>query len=129
QGSGDSIAEDLAHVGARVELIDDSTLRAGDLDRFDAIVIGIRAYNARPAVRAAHRRLMEWVERGGTVLVQYVTTSRWDPLDVAIGPYALELGQYSRVTDEKAKMTPVRADHPLLRSPHRITDADFDGWV
>lgn len=129
QGSGDSIANDLAHVGARVELIDDATLRAGDLDRYAAIVIGIRAYNARPAVAAAHRRLMEWVERGGTVVVQYVTTSRWDPLRVAIGPFDLEIGPYNRVTDERAKMTPVRADHPLLRSPHRITEADFEGWV
>ena len=127
-GSGDSIPDDLAHVGAHVELLDDETLRSGDLDRYATIVVGIRAYNTRPAVRAAHQRLMDYVERGGTVVVQYVTVSPWEPLSTPIGPYPIEIGR-DRITNETAEMIAVQADSPLLRAPNRITSADFDGWV
>ncbi len=128
QGSGDSVAEDLHHVGAAVELVDDDVLRAGDLYRYAAILVGIRAYNTRPALRAAHERLMRYVEGGGTVVVQYVTSSNWDRLDTPIGPYPLEIGR-DRITDETAEMIALQADHPLLAAPNRITAADFEGWV
>ena len=127
-GSGDSIPEDLAHVGVQVETIDDELLRTGDLDRFAAIVVGIRAYNTRAAVVANHGRLMQYVERGGVVVVQYVTVSRWSPLEAAIGPFPLEIGP-GRITDETAAMVAVDPDDPLLRAPNRLTPADFDGWV
>jgi len=128
QGSGDSIAEDLVHVGAEVETIDDELLRTGDLDRFAAIVVGIRAYNTRPAVVANHDRLMAYAERGGVVVVQYVTVSRWAPLEVPVGPFPLEIGP-GRVTDETAEMIPVDAKDPLLLAPNLLTPADFEGWV
>lgn len=127
-GSGDTVAEDLAHAGVRVETIDDDTLRAGALDRFSAIVVGIRAFNTRGVVRAAHPRLMSYVEQGGTLVVQYNTHNRVAPLDGPIGPYPLQLDR-DRITDETAVMTPVNPTHPLLLAPNRITDADFDGWV
>ena len=72
-GSGDSIAADLAHVGLAVDELDDDALRTGDLSRYAAIVVGIRAYNTRDVVRVAHARLMAYVEHGGTVVVQYNT--------------------------------------------------------
>lgn len=128
QGSGDSIAEDLAHVGVQVEAIDDEQLRTGDLDRFAAIVVGIRAYNTRPAVIANHDRLMRYAEGGGVVVVQYVTVSRWQPLDVPVGPFPLEIGP-GRITDETAEMIPLDENEPLLHTPNRLTAADFDGWV
>lgn len=128
RGSGDSVAEDLAHVGTRIEYLDDDTLRAGDLSKYAAILVGIRAYNTRDALKSTHPRLMEYVEGGGTVVVQYATSSRWSPLDHPIGPYPLELGS-GRVTDETAKMVAVDPTSPLLLSPNRIVDTDFDGWV
>lgn len=127
-GSGDTVAEDLAHVGVAVEAIDDATLRDGALDRYAAIVVGIRAYNTRPAVRAAHERLMRYVADGGTLVVQYNTNSRLAPLTQPVGPYPLTIGR-ERITDETAAMTPVDAAHPLLHTPNAITAADFDGWV
>jgi len=136
EGSGDSIAEDLLHVGARVERIDDETLRAGDLGRFDSIVIGIRAYNMRPAVLAAHQRLMRYVEEGGVVVAQYVTVNRWALiealrdrwLDTGVGPFPLELGA-GRVTDQSAEMIFLQPESPLLHEPNRIVAEDFRGWV
>jgi hypothetical protein len=120
-GSGDSVAEDLLHVGAQVE-------RAGDLSRFAAIVTGIRAHNTRKALRDAHDRLMRYVEEGGTVVVQYNTQSRVGPLLGRIGPFPLEIGR-GRVTDEGAAMQLLAPHHPALARPHALTPSDFEGWV
>ena len=127
-GSGDSVADDLAHLGVRVETLDEPALASADLSRFRAVVVGIRAYNTSAAVRAAHDRLMRYVENGGTVVVQYNTQSRVGPLEGRVGPYPLEIGR-GRVTDERGAVTPLLPDHELLSKPNRIGPADFEGWV
>jgi hypothetical protein len=127
-GSGDSVADDLAHAGMRVEILDDETLRAGDLSSFAAIVTGIRAYNTRASLRAAHDRLLRYVEDGGTLVVQYNTQSRLGPLDGRIGPYPIDLGR-GRVTDEHAAVTLLEPEHQVFTRPNRIGAADFEGWV
>jgi LmbE family N-acetylglucosaminyl deacetylase len=123
-GSGDSVAADLQHVGFTVDELDDEALRAGELARYAAIVIGVRAFNTRAAVRAAHARLMAYVERGGTLIAQYNTLDGTGPL----GPYPLTLG-HDRITDETAAPTVLDPKHPLLLRPNRIGPADWDGWV
>jgi hypothetical protein len=128
EGSGDSIASDLGHIGASVERLSDGDLMQGKLARYSAIILGVRSFNTRDVLRAAHPRLMQYVQDGGTLLVQYVTRSGLSPLDVPVGPYPLEIGR-GRVTDETAKVSELVADHPLLRAPHRITPKDFEGWV
>ncbi len=127
-GSGDTVAEDLRSVGLDVETIDAEALRGGDLGRYVAIIVGIRAYNTREVVRTSHARLMRYVEAGGTAVVQYNTHSRWSPLEGPIGPYPIELGR-GRVTDETAAMETVAPGDTLLMRPNPITAADFDGWV
>lgn len=127
-GPGDSVSDDLAHVGLHVETIDEPTLRSGDLSRFSSIVVGIRAWNTRPVMRTAHPRLMRFVEQGGTLVVQYNTNSRLAPLTTPLGPYPFEVGR-DRITDETATMTPVDPKHRALLSPNVITPADFEGWV
>src|SRR6185295_18604728 len=124
RGSGDSIAGDLAHVGFAVDELDDEALRSGDLGRYAAVVVGIRAYNNRPAVHLAHARLLAYAERGGTLIVQYNTLD----LDGPVGPFPLELGR-DRITDETAAPTFLDPKDPLLQRPNRIEPADFDGWV
>jgi LmbE family N-acetylglucosaminyl deacetylase len=128
KGSGDSVAEDLAHVGLEVEQLDDTQLKSGDLARYRAIIVGVRAFNARDTVRAAHGRLMRYVESGGTLLLQYNTNNWLAPMTDSLGPYPLEIGR-DRITDERAAMTPLLANHPALNYPHAISTADFDGWV
>jgi LmbE family N-acetylglucosaminyl deacetylase len=128
EGSGDTIAEDLVQAGMRVEKIDDDTLRGGDLDRYSSIVLGIRAYNTRASLKGAHERLLRYAEKGGVVVVQYNTHSRFSPLDSPIGPYPLELGR-DRVTDENAEMVAINPKHPVLNTPNRIVAADYAGWV
>jgi hypothetical protein len=111
-----------------VEAIDDRALLEGDLRRYAAIVLGVRAYNTRDALKAGHARLMRYAEQGGTVVVQYVTRSSFSPLEQPIGPYPIEIGR-GRVTDEHAPVTLLDAKHALLRTPHRIEASDFDGWI
>ncbi len=128
QGSGDTVAADLAHVGATVEELDDDTIRSGDLDRYRAILVGIRAYNTRGVLRSAHARLMEYVERGGTIVVQYNTNNRLAPLTLPVGPFPLTIGR-GRVTGENAAMIAVDPAHPVLHVPNEIGADDFAGWV
>jgi LmbE family N-acetylglucosaminyl deacetylase len=125
RGSGDSIAADLVHVGFTVDELDDEALRAGDLGRYATVILGIRAYNTRDAVRAAHARLMAYVEHGGTLIVQYNTLAL---AGSPVGPFSLELGR-DRITDETAQPVFLDTKDPLLAAPNKITAADFDGWV
>jgi len=124
KGSGDSIAADLTHVGFAVDDLDDEALRAGDLNHYPTIILGIRAYNTRDSVRANHARLMAYVERGGTLIVQYNTLA----LDGPVGPGQLELGR-DRITDETAAPTFLDPKDPLVNTPNKLGPADFDGWV
>jgi hypothetical protein len=128
-GSGDTVAEDLAHVGFKVEMLDDETLRSGDLSRYPAIIVGIRAYNTRLALRGGvHERLMQYVENGGNLVVQYHVNNRVSPLDVPLGPYPFTVGR-DRITDETAAMEIVDPSNPIVLTPNRLAASDFDGWV
>ena len=126
-GAGDEVPEALRQVGYDVTLLTDEDLEAADLSRFDAVVAGVRAYNTRAALRRQQKRLLEYVERGGTLVVQYNTGDR--TLEGAqLGPYPLRITS-DRVTDETAAVTPLAPGDALLNVPNRITAADFDGWV
>lgn len=127
-GSGDSVAADLAHVGANVVTLSDRELLQSDLSRYSAIVLGVRSFNTREVLRAAQPRLMRYVELGGTLIVQYVTRSSISPLDIPLGPYPLTVGR-GRVTDELASVKLLTPEQPVLQSPHRIGPKDFEGWV
>ncbi|MEM6734062.1 MAG: PIG-L family deacetylase, partial [Myxococcota bacterium] len=69
--------------------------------------------------------LLEFVENGGTLIVQYNTNNWIDGLARPIGPYPFEISR-KRVTDQTAKVT-VR--DPVLSGPNALGAADFEGWV
>ena len=125
-GSGDQIAEALRQMGATVTALTDEDLANEDLGRFDAIVSGVRAYNTRPRLKAIQPRLLDWVAKGGTLVVQYVTTSD-GPVDY-LGPLPMRLGR-ERVTVEEAPVRFLAPKHPLLTKPNALGPADFEGWV
>lgn len=127
-GPGDEVADGLRRAGFDVTDIDDDTLARGDLDTFGSILIGVRAFNTSEALRRHHARLFDFAERGGTVVVQYATKPRREPLDVPLLPYPMTLGR-GRVTDQTAKVQILAPEHPLLTSPHRLDETDFAGWV
>ena len=125
-GAGDEIPGVLRQLGYEVTLLSDEDLGAGALDRFDAIVAGVRAYNTRPSLRQAQARLLEYVHGGGTLVVQY-NVGRELVTD-QLGPLPFKLSR-DRVTEENAAVELTAPDHPLLTTPNRIAAADFDGWV
>jgi LmbE family N-acetylglucosaminyl deacetylase len=125
-GSGDTGPDALRQMGYSVTLLSDDELATGDLSHYSAIVTGIRAYNTRPRLKQAEKRLEAYAENGGTVVVQYNTTG--DLVTDELGPYPFKLSR-DRVTVEEAPVTFTKPDSPLLNFPNKLTKADFDGWV
>jgi hypothetical protein len=113
-------------MGVDVTLVDDEMLATGDLSRFDTIVVGIRASEGRPEFVANNGRLLQYVERGGTLIVQYQQN---DYPSRNLPPYPVKSPGNSRVTDETATVTILAPMHPVFTFPNRIGPADFDGWV
>ena len=129
KGAGDDVPSALRRIGLTVEMVDPERVTATDLERFDSVVVGIRAYNAVPAMARVQPLLMDFVQAGGTMVVQYNTASRdmvVDPQTIGPVPFALTRG---RVTVEESPATFLLPEHPLLNVPNKLTDADFDGWV
>lgn len=129
EGAGDDVPLALRRLGVAVETIDPATVKASDLVRYDAIVTGIRAYNTVPALKRFQPKLLEYVENGGTLVVQYNTNGNDLVLDAQeMGPYPFALTR-SRVTVEEAPATFLAPEHPLMNVPNRIDATDFGAWV
>jgi LmbE family N-acetylglucosaminyl deacetylase len=122
-GTGDMVPEAIEGLGGAAHLLTAAELTTGDLSAWNVIVIGIRAYSARPELTAAQPRLDEFVRRGGTLIVQYQTGNFPAPFPLSMGRMA------ERVVDETAPVKLLDPANPLLRWPNVIGDADFDGWV
>jgi hypothetical protein len=126
KGAGDAVAAALAQLGYTVIELDPKTLTAADLTGLRTIVTGVRAFNVEPRLTAMHDVLMDWVARGGTLVVQYNTNNRIGPAPPQLGPYPFTISQ-TRTTDETASVA-MQAD-AVLSGPNPITAADFEGWV
>jgi hypothetical protein len=97
-----------------------------DLSNYDAIITGVRAYNVNERLTLMQPKLMDYVNRGGTFLVQYNVNN---PVLVQnIGPYPFKISR-DRVTEENAVVTFLDKDHPILNYPNKITPKDFNGWI
>jgi hypothetical protein len=111
----------------QVAVLDPAALPQADLRGFGAIVVGPRAYDANPALVANNARLLEYVEQGGTLVVQY---GQYEMTRPGMTPYPLTINRpHDRVTQEDAPVTLIDTTSTVLRSPNRITAADFQGWV
>jgi LmbE family N-acetylglucosaminyl deacetylase len=130
-GPGDEVPSMLQQIGYDVTVLPDELLphlTAAALARFDAVVIGVRAYNSNDKLPSAQPALMAYVHQGGTVVAQYNTNNRLAPLTLPIGPYPFTIGR-ERVTDENAPVEFLAPEQQLLNWPNKITSADFEGWV
>jgi hypothetical protein len=121
-GTGDLVPEAIEALGITPHLLTDTDLTSGDLSQWNVLVIGIRAYSARPELAALQPRLNDFVERGGTLIVQYQSATFPAPLPLAMGRFP------ERVVDEQAPVKLLDPANPLLTRPNPITSADFDGW-
>jgi LmbE family N-acetylglucosaminyl deacetylase len=121
-GTGDQVPEAIEALGAKPHLLTAEELQSGDLAQWNVIVIGIRAYTSRPELAAAEPRLEEFVECGGTLIVQYQSATFPAPLAIALGRMP------ERVVDEQTPVKLLDLENPLLNWPNKITEADFAGW-
>jgi len=126
EGAGDVVPESLRQIGYNVTIIKPDQISAENLVNFDAIVVGIRAYNILDDIRFKQKFLLDYVKEGGNLIVQYNTNRRLKVDNLA--PYTLQLSR-DRVTDENAEVRILDKGHPLLNFPNKITESDFEGWV
>ncbi|GLU56767.1 hypothetical protein Dfri01_62280 [Dyadobacter frigoris] len=124
-GAGDDVPIALRQMGCTVTMLNESAL-SKDLSGYDAIVVGIRAYNTENRLTYYQEKLMEYVKNGGTMVVQYTIPQRMKVKQ--IGPYPLQLSQ-DRVAEEDAEMRFLKPEHALLNYPNKITQKDFNGWI
>ncbi len=126
-GAGDNIPDILRQLGCVVDVVNDETiLRTDELLTYDAVVAGIRVINTRKSMKYLLPALHAYVERGGTLVMQYNTLQDMATRD--IGPYPMPLAN-RRVTEEDAAVTITLPEHRLMTYPNRITEQDFSGWV
>jgi len=126
------VPEALQRLGIRVEMLDAAALAFGDLSRFNAIVVGVRAYELRSDLPGANQRLLDYVSNGGALVVQYERDFAWDKAQYA--PYPAKItppanNPLPRITDENSPVKFLKPDDPLLNRPNKITQDDFKGWV
>jgi LmbE family N-acetylglucosaminyl deacetylase len=127
RGAADRVPEALLAIGVPVELIGADSLARGDLSRYDAIVIGSRAYETEPALVANNGRLLDYGRNGGLVIVQY---QQYPFVDGGFAPYPLTIARpHDRVTDENAPVTELDPAHPIFHYPNEIGANDWRGWI
>ncbi|MGA1226617.1 MAG: PIG-L family deacetylase [Tamlana sp.] len=126
KGAGDAVPESLQQIGYHVRVIQPEEINAEILSRFDAVVVGIRAYNTLDELKFKQQQLFEFVANGGNMIVQY-NTSYGLTID-NLAPYDLSLSR-DRVTDENAEVSFLNPNHEILNYPNKITEKDFEGWT
>jgi len=124
-GTGDDVPSAIRQLSPAVTLLDSDYLASGDLDRFDTILLGIRAYAVRDDLKAHNARLLEYASRGGVLIVQYNTPE----FDNNYGPYPYSMTRRpEEVSQEDSPVVILDSDDSVFRWPNRITSDDFDGW-
>ena len=125
-GSGDDVPAALEHLGIQVHFLAAADLAGGDLEKFDAILLGVRTYAARPELVTYNNRLLDYVKGGGVVIVQYNTPE----YDHNFGPYPYTMtSNPEEVTDEASRVQILAPSNPVFHWPNQIMEKDFDGWV
>ena len=124
-GAGDQVPAAIEQLGARVERLDGEELAWGDLTPYDVIMTGVRAYELDRDLRAHNDHLLEYVEGGGTVIVQY---NKFGFNDAQYGPYPAQVSR-NRVSDEQAPVDVLVPEHPVFSFPNPIGEPTWSGWV
>ena len=126
RGAADRVPEALRQVGLPLRMLTAEDLLGTDLERFDAIVIGSRAYETDPALVRHNDRLLAYVQRGGLLLVQY---QQYAFARGNFAPYTLDIGRpHDRVSDEDSPVTVLVPEHRAFTAPNIIAEGDWDGW-
>jgi LmbE family N-acetylglucosaminyl deacetylase len=128
-GAGDKVPQALEQMGYEVKTLAEADLNDENLQQFDAIITGIRAYNIFAYLSDKNDALMHYVQNGGNLIVQYLKSNQVGQQKVKVGPYPFIIDGGSRVTEEDAKVNMLLPNHSALNYPNKITQKDFEGWV
>ncbi len=127
-GAGDKVPQALEQMGYVVTKLGENDLTAANLQQFDAVITGVRAYNVNAFMDSKYNDLMAYVKNGGNLIVQYNTAFQGATAQPKIGPYPFTISR-SRITDETAVVHVDLPNHVAFNSPNKITAADFEGWI
>ena len=127
-GAGDKVPESLEAIGYEVEQIDPSTITTDALNKYKAIILGVRALNVVDGLSLKKQELLDYVSQGGILISQYNTANRRGNNEIGIAPFPLT-NSSDRVTEENAAVKLLQPNHPVLTFPNKITEKDFEGWV
>jgi LmbE family N-acetylglucosaminyl deacetylase len=125
-GAGDEVAQSLGQIGYTVTEIEAKDISKDKIEKYDAIVMGVRAFNTKDDLKFKQEDLFNYVKNGGNLIVQYNTSG--EILVKSLGPYPLKIGR-DRVTVEEAPVRILKPDSPIVNFPNKITEADFNGWI
>ena len=128
-GAGDKIPEALVELGATVTHLTESDITADNLKQFDAIVVGIRAYNMYSYLTEKNDIFNAFVAQGGNLVVQYLKSNQVGIKPVKVGPYKFSVNSGKRVTQEEVPVIFTLPNHIVLNNPNKITASDFENWV
>jgi LmbE family N-acetylglucosaminyl deacetylase len=132
-GAGDDVPAALERLGVKVQMIAASELASGDLSRYSTIITGIRAYNVNEDLKANNQRILDYVNRGGTLIVQYVRPEQGARgsagASFPFGPYPMTVSDSDRITVEDSPVKILDPSNPIFNQPNKIVEADFQGWV
>jgi LmbE family N-acetylglucosaminyl deacetylase len=127
-GAGDEVPESLKQIGYDLTNLNETTIK-GNLAKYDAIIVGVRAYNTEDWLVNAQKTLFEYVKNGGNLIVQYQTQAFYGTVKTKeLGPFPISIGR-GRVTEENAEMKVLRTTDPILNTPNKIDSKDYDGWI
>lgn len=126
EGAGDHVASILRLAGLQVDVLKAEDITTEKLKKYDAVLTGIRAINTEKRMNYWMHVLLQYVQNGGTLVMQYNTLQ--DMATTNIGPYPITLSS-QRVTEEDATMTFLQPDHKILNAPNKITQEDLKDWV
>ena len=126
-GVSDNVAPVLQQLGFALGVVQPAALDTFDLSATDVVVVGPRAYEAHPALVRNNARLLAWVQRGGTMVVQY---GQYEMMNPGVMPFPVTISRpQDRVTEEDSPVRVLDPGATILSTPNRITQADFAGWV
>ncbi|MHA8089239.1 PIG-L family deacetylase [Aquirufa antheringensis] len=128
KGAGDKVPEALKQMGYEVDFLGEKDLTAANLQKYDAVLTGVRAYNTNDYWENAYPEIMKYIENGGNYVVQYNTASFLGPMKSSMSPYPLLVSR-NRITKEEAKPAFLLPSHSLLNSPNKISETDFQDWI
>lgn len=128
-GAGDKLPEALVELGAQITNLKEEDITIEKLKAFDAIVVGIRAFNMYAYLSDKQTILNDYIASGGNLIVQYIKSNQVGTQNIKMGPYPFTINSGRRVTEENAAVKFLLPNHPVLNVPNKINADDFNNWV